>query len=70
MRTVTSTGATASLMRDLRLLFQIASMILDYWLAGGRLRREYRRREARGEVLWLDEVGPTRHREAPLRGDA
>jgi len=70
MRTVTSTGATASLKRDLRLIWQIAAMILDYWLAGGRLRREYRRREARGEVLWLDEVGPTRHREAPLRGDA
>lgn len=42
-------------------------MIFQYWFAGGRLRREYRRREARGEVLWLDAGGPTRHREEPLR---
>jgi hypothetical protein len=70
MRTLSSAGATDGLKRDLQLLFQIGAMILDYWLAGGRLRREYRRREERGEVLWLDEVGPTRHREAPLRGDA
>jgi hypothetical protein len=70
MRTLTSTGATGSLKRDLVLLWQIGAMIVDYWLAGGRLRREYRRREARGEVLWLDEVGPTRHREAPMRRES
>jgi hypothetical protein len=70
MRTLSSTGATESLKRDLVLLWRIAAMVLDYWLAGGRLRREYRRREARGEVLWLDEVGPTRHREAPMRGES
>ncbi len=41
-------------------------MVLQYWIQGGRLRREYRRREARGETLWLDALGETQHREAPL----
>jgi hypothetical protein len=43
-------------------------MLYGYFVVGGRLRREYRRRQRRGEVLWLDEAGPTRHREEPLRG--
>jgi len=66
VRTLTAAGPTRSLWRDVRLLQRIASMVVQYWVQGGRLRREYRRREARGEVLWLDALGPTRHREAAL----
>ncbi|HEY7409372.1 MAG TPA: hypothetical protein VII13_01445 [Vicinamibacteria bacterium] len=66
MRTLQAAPATA-LRRDLGLLWRIAGMVLEYVVAGGRLRREYRRREARGEVLWVDAAGPTRHREEPLR---
>jgi hypothetical protein len=58
---------TAGLRRDVALLRRIASMVFQYLIAGGRLRREYRRREARGEVLWLDASGTTQHREEPLR---
>ena len=54
-------------MRDLALLRRIASMLFQYWFAGGRLRREYRRKEARGEVYWVDAAGKTRHREEALR---
>lgn len=70
MRTLTAARTTEGLRRDLVLLWRIASMIVQYWLPGGRLRREYRRREARGQVLWLDEGGPTRHREAAMRGES
>jgi hypothetical protein len=66
MRTLQAAPAT-TLRRDLGLLWRIAGMVLEYVVAGGRLRREYRRREARGEVLWVDAAGPTRHREEPLR---
>jgi hypothetical protein len=45
----------------------MAAMLYQYWTAGGRLRREYRRRESRGEVFWVDDAGPTRHREESLR---
>jgi hypothetical protein len=45
----------------------MAAMLYGYFAAGGRLRREYRRRERRGETFWVDEAGPTRHREEPLR---
>lgn len=69
MRTLATARATEGLRRDVVLLWRIASMIVQYWLTGGRLRREYRRREARGEVLWLDEGGRTRHREAAMRGE-
>jgi hypothetical protein len=55
------------IVRDLALLRRIAGMVWEYWFAGGRLRREYRRKEARGEVFWVDASGPTRHREEPLR---
>ncbi len=66
MRTLTSSAPARSLWQDVRLLYRIAAMVVQYWVQGGRLRREYRRCEARGEVLWLDAVGPTRHREASL----
>ncbi len=68
MRTLTAVAPNPTLWRDVRLLWRIAAMLVQYWVQGGRLRREYRRREARGEVLWLDALGPTRHREAALRG--
>jgi len=67
MRTVNSGDVAGGLRRDLELLWRIASMVVQYWIAGGRLRREYRRREARGEVLWLDALGTTEHREAPMQ---
>ena len=66
MRTLNVAGPGRSILQDLRLLRSIGSMVLQYWIQGGRLRREYRRREARGETLWLDALGETQHREAPL----
>ncbi|MFQ5612998.1 MAG: hypothetical protein ACE5H9_12780 [Anaerolineae bacterium] len=42
------------LWRDLRLLVRIARMLLTYLIAGGRIRRDYRARAARGEVYWVD----------------
>jgi len=68
MRTLHAAQSATGLRRDLALLRRIAGMVFEYLLAGGRLRREYRRKEARGEVFWVDASGPTRHREEPLRG--
>ena len=67
MHTLDSTRAESRLVRDLKLLRRMAAMLFGYFAAGGRLRREYRRRERRGETFWVDEAGPTQHREAPLR---
>ena len=67
MHTLDGVRAESRLARDLKLLGRMAGMIFGYFVAGGRLRREYRRRERRGEVLWLDDAGATRHREEPLR---
>lgn len=66
MRTLRS-PSTSGFRRDLALVRRIAGMFVQYLFAGGRLRREYRRKEAEGEVYWLDASGPTRHREEPLR---
>jgi hypothetical protein len=66
MRTLQARAA-AGFARDLALLWRMAGMLFQYFVTGGRLRREYRRRESRGEVYWLDAGGPTRHREEPLR---
>jgi hypothetical protein len=66
MRTLDSSPA-GSLRRDLTLAWRIAVMLFQYLFQGGRLRREYRRREARGEVFWVDAAGPTRHREEAMR---
>ena len=52
---------------DLRLLRRLVAMFWQYLTVGGRLRREYRRKEARGEVYWVDAQGPTAHREESLR---
>ena len=67
MRTLQASRASG-LRRDVALLWRIASMVFQYFVAGGRLRRAYRRMQARGETLWLDATGPTRHREDTLRG--
>lgn len=45
--------------RDLRLLARLAMMTIDYFIAGRRVRREYRAREARGEVYWVDDESST-----------
>ena len=42
------------LMRNVRLLLRIGTQMFDYFVTGARIRREYRRRKARGEVYWLD----------------
>ena len=67
MRTLDSAQAERPWQRDLGLLWRMARMLVGYWVVGGRLRRLYRGKQARGETLWVDEEGPTRHREAPLR---
>jgi hypothetical protein len=67
VRTLHTERSAAGLGRDLALLRRLAAMVWQYAVAGGRLRREYRRKEARGEVFWVDAAGPTRHREEPLR---
>ena len=66
MRTLDS-SPSSTLRRDLALAWRIAVMLFQYTFAGGRLRREYRRREARGEVFWVDASGRTRHREEAMR---
>jgi hypothetical protein len=66
MRTLQS-APSSGFRRDVVLLQRIAVMLFQYLVAGGRMRREYRRKEARGETFWVDAGGPTRHREAPLR---
>jgi hypothetical protein len=60
-------GGGAAWRRDLALLVRMARMVFAYSTAGARLRRAYRRCEARADVLWLDEIGETRHREEALR---
>jgi hypothetical protein len=52
--------------RDLELLTRLAGMLVFYATSGARLRRAYGRCQARGEVLWLDQLGTTRHREEAL----
>lgn len=44
-----------SLLRDLRRLRRLAQIAYAYWVAGSRLRRAYRKAEAEGTTLWLDE---------------
>jgi hypothetical protein len=65
MRTLDGSGRLS----DLRLLRKLCAMLWQYLTVGGRLRREYRLRESRGEVFWVDAQGPTEHREQSLRRD-
>ena len=48
-------GLWQRLVRDVRLLVRLGRMLLTYFLAGGRIRRAYRRAEARGEIFYVDE---------------
>jgi hypothetical protein len=66
-RTVAATRGAASWRGDLALLLRMARMVLAYATAGARLRRAYRRCEERGDTLFVDELGPSRHREEALR---
>jgi hypothetical protein len=66
MRTLDTRGGSSPWRRDLRLLLDLAAMLAIYWTAGARLRHRYRKKQARGETLFVDEEGPSRHREAPL----
>ena len=67
MRTLDAPRREATWRRDLALLVRIGGMLVGYFVVGGPLRRRYRALEARGETFWVDEEGPTEHREAPLR---
>ena len=67
MRTLQAPPHRISWRRDAALLARIAWMLVGYLVVGGRIRRRYRALEARGGVFWVDEEGPTEHREAPLR---
>lgn len=67
VRTVEASGGSASWRSDLALLLRMGRMVLVYATAGARLRRAYRRCEKRGETLFVDELGPSRHREEALR---
>lgn len=67
MHTLDGSTRESRVLRDLKLLRRMAAMLWGYWNAGGRLRREYRQREKRGEIFWVDETGATRHREEALR---
>jgi hypothetical protein len=49
--------------RDLALLRRLAAIAVYYATAGVRLRRTYRRCQARGETLWLDAGDGPRHRD-------
>ena len=63
-RTSQSGGFLSRLQRDARLLLSIARMLLQYFTQGRQIRKAYRERLVRGEVLWLDEQGTTQHRDA------
>ena len=67
MHTLDGARGESRLARDLKLLGRMAAMLYGYFTVGGRLRREYRRAERRGETFWVDEAGPTHHREEALR---
>ena len=43
------------LREDLRLLLKIQRMLVAYFTAGSRIRREYRSKEAASETYWVDE---------------
>jgi hypothetical protein len=67
VRTLDTPNPKDGFLRDIALLRRLVAMLFQYWVGGGRLRREYRRRAARGEVYWVDASGGTRHRDEALR---
>ena len=42
--------------RNLKLLWHIAMMATDYFRTGGVIRRNYREKERRGEIYYVDEA--------------
>ena len=48
-----SLGARA--VRDLKLLLRLAAMLTAYFTKGALIRHEYRKRERRGEIYYLDD---------------
>lgn len=42
------------MVRDVRLLVWLSKFVLFYAIVGGRIRREYVRKRAVGEIYWLD----------------
>ena len=48
VRTLQATSSRRALRRDIELLRRMAGMLVQYWTSGARLRRAYRRCEARG----------------------
>ena len=60
MRTIddqitSGSSAWGHVREDLRLLLRIQRMLVGYFMAGSRIRREYRAKEAAGETYWVDE---------------
>ena len=49
-------GLFRRLRRDLGLLVYIGKMIWMWTVVGGRVRRDYTRREDRGEIYWIDHL--------------
>ncbi len=63
MRTVeagpnTQFSSWRRLLRDWRHLRRLASLTVDYFTVGARVRRAYREKIARGEKFWLDREPP------------
>ncbi len=46
----------ARALRNLKLLWRIATMAADYFRTGGAIRRSYREKERRGEIYYVDEI--------------
>jgi hypothetical protein len=44
----------ARMIRDIRLLRRIATMVLAYFTTGARIRKQYREKERSRETYWLD----------------
>ena len=55
MRTIDSPDQTSTLLRDVKHLRRLASMLFAYFTAGARVRRLYRKKEEDGDVVWVDE---------------
>lgn len=43
-----------TLVKDLRAIMQIIGLLIHYWTAGRKMRKEYQACQARGETYWLD----------------
>jgi hypothetical protein len=54
-RTAGTLNVWGRLWRDVVFLIGLTKMIVYYWIAGGRIRKAYRRCQVRGEIYWVDE---------------